>query len=1185
MDTVTSTLQMAMGPGEQRAIHPFFQKELGSTRPVEVSPHEAVNPPPAADVNAFPRNTPSIDAQHAAQHEGAATTAPISDMTQEDASPVIAPNEDLNEGRRKRRKVETKHAAEPENITQSALSSWLGHNAPSQTQPLSSESHPQETGTPQAANSSPENGLSQEEAAQATGPRRKTLKINSNGKLLSSPARNSPPASKKKGGKRGRSRHVESKISVMKYNRNKDMGQLIDDILAGRKIQRPAAEPAPVRPSAVESRPLKPTHPFFVKKPSQKSQISSSGDSTPNTRDSTHQEPSEPTSTPTVEKKRVPGFSIGSSSTFGRRVSKFPELVDPLWPPRDFVHVRDDDALTSNNDVPPLPSSQDQKKSKVAAVRIPDEENSLLVSTKQARKQAERALKSNAKKDPALLRLPNRQVASGLVLQTAMDKQMSWLSSDPLTSFPYPDWSANPAISKLRSALLSSRSAFDRAQYESQLWAHKYAPQTATEVLHAGREVQVLRDWLRLLKITAVDTGKPTKDGTKRANVDKKRKKRRKQTEKLDGFIVSSGDEASEMDNLSGSDDELAGDVTVSKTVVRAGDLAFSLQHGSEKGHLTNAILLSGPSGCGKTAAVYAVAKELDFEVFELNPGTRRSARDMLERVGDMTQNHLVYLLNDNEESSVKGPACDEEGKQNKLIRFFKDPTGKKTKSADSPAQASPKSDAEVKRHREQKQSLILLEEADLLFEEDKQFWTGVHALISQSRRPIVITCNDESLIPIKELSLHAILRLRTLPPELVVDYLLLIAANEGHMLQRQAVEKLHDGTGRDLRRSLMELNFWCQMGVGSEKGGLDWFLPKSPRRADADQSGDQSRVISLNTYEPYMGWYNRDLFLSHSSLDKETEALRNIYHWWGLNVPDAETVAGAHDVELTLAHQWRTASKSSQLDMLTLNADYLEMRSSLDILSSRCSLDMTKDVLDTSTLPLPEGHRSNFVDSWPLLHADLLPEYTSMTEAISTSFGALLGQVFRPHHQGAFEPTHALRLMGKLTEPFRRQQVPPSSVPEFQRIFEAIMRANYTMPQPSSRPALSFENGLSPITEDLAPYVRSIMVFDGRLKEYRDSLSSVLSQEKPGRGEKRMRTTRASRAALEGGDKSSTRKERWFPSDTKYFSVMGTGKPEWQDILYQLGYFHVQPFPDSAGDSSEHVSDDERQGTCSREG
>lgn len=153
------------------------------------------------------------------------------------------------------------------------------------------------------------------------------------------------------------------------------------------------------------------------------------------------------------------------------------------------------------------------------------------------------------------------------------------------------------------------------------------------------------------------------------------------------------------------------------------------------------------------------------------------------------------------------------------------------------------------------------------------------------------------------------------------------------------------------------------------------------------------------------------------------------------------------------------------------------------------------------------------------------------------------------------------------------RRQVFPSRLTEFQKVFEPLTRSNYAMPLMTGRPSPSFENSLSPITEDLAPYIRSIMVFDGRLKHYRDYLSA-LSNHQNRQGEKKQRNTRASRAALEGGNKASVRKERWFPDDTDYFLVQGTGNPEWQTFLFQMGHFHVQPVVQPVVQPSENSSE-----------
>lgn len=57
-------------------------------------------------------------------------------------------------------------------------------------------------------------------------------------------------------------------------------------------------------------------------------------------------------------------------------------------------------------------------------------------------------------------------------------------------------------------------------------------------------------------------------------------------------------------------------------------------------------LLISGPIGCGKTSLVYAIAKEINHKVFELNCSTRRNSK-VINKLKEVTLSHTVSRKED----------------------------------------------------------------------------------------------------------------------------------------------------------------------------------------------------------------------------------------------------------------------------------------------------------------------------------------------------------------------------------------------------------------------------------------------------------------------------------------------------------------------------------------------------------
>ncbi|XP_011147806.2 replication factor C subunit 1 isoform X1 [Harpegnathos saltator] len=115
--------------------------------------------------------------------------------------------------------------------------------------------------------------------------------------------------------------------------------------------------------------------------------------------------------------------------------------------------------------------------------------------------------------------------------------------------------------------------------------------------------------------------------------------------------------------------------------------------------------VLLGPHGSGKSASVYAVAEELGYSVLEVNASSRRTGKRILKELEEATKSHRI--------------------KKNKRKSPFEQATKKNEVSEIS------------------QNSLILLEDIDLIFEEDEGFVSAAYQLASNTKRPIVMTCRN----------------------------------------------------------------------------------------------------------------------------------------------------------------------------------------------------------------------------------------------------------------------------------------------------------------------------------------------------------------------------------------------------------------------------------------------------------
>lgn len=972
-------------------------------------------------------------------------------------------------------------------------------------------------------------------------PPKKMLRLNASGTFSSPISKNDqalePPAENPK--RRGRPRkskeadNPKQTIVVIRYANVALTGPRIDCIMAGEervemeKVSRatPKKQRTPRKPQ-----PPKVTHPFFLGKPKepqpaakQESPRKASAVTPGKLRRQTMSERSPKQTTA----RATQDYVVGSGLLKDRLMLKHAGAKEPSWPSKEYAHVRgldevELDDLRRISQVSPIVGT---RKRKTANIPIQPDESLLQRFAGLLEPDEEGNLRSDGFQEPhPSLTLPRKLLISGRDIAERVVHEISApLTERDVEELANPHGSQvaiHPAISSLYDRLPRSLSAFDEDKGETTSWAHKYAPTNAAEVLQPRREMNILKNWLIKLTITAVE-GSMRIDASAPLKPDSKpKKKRRRKAADMDDFLVSDDDKSHDMDELSEPEDVALSSLGGQKT------LKSIVQVASEGVKSSNTVLLSGPHGCGKTAAAHAVAKELGFKVFEISPCERRSGKDIMDKVGDMTENHLMkhHGADPGETSSAEQASKIDEafqkdldsGRQGKMNAFFmpktapKKPSPKK-KAVQKKAVLESVQKAIRKPPKDQQQSLILLEEVDVLFKDDKDFWSTVFKLIESSKRPFIMTCNDEDLVPLQAMSLHAILRFTPPSVDMATDYMLLLAASEGHLLKRGAVQSLYHSRGCDLRASIAELDFWCQMGIGDPLGGLSWIFQRYPPGSDLDKAGLKLRVVSEGTYVTGMG------VLPNGRLDNEARLLQAQHEF------DVDSV--------DLFNQDGLPSGGTTLRMMSQLADSM---SAADIYTGRYYLQ------DLTQPPMTDKSRSQYIESLQLLQTDEHIDYSDMTAQIriATALAAHSALLNLSSEQLLLKLRSAIQSkerLSKWSKTLRRRDFAcfdAISVPS-----ENVLFATPGLTQSA------FDGPLMPIATDIAPYVRSILQFDLALANQREQLSGLAMD---ARHTKRARTTRAARSALEGGQRASTRREKWFTKDLDSEAVLTTAGHDW---------------------------------------
>ncbi|CAH0398728.1 unnamed protein product [Chilo suppressalis] len=343
-----------------------------------------------------------------------------------------------------------------------------------------------------------------------------------------------------------------------------------------------------------------------------------------------------------------------------------------------------------------------------------------------------------------------------------------------------------------------------------------------------------------------------------------------------------------------------------------------------------NLLILNGPVGSGKTSIVYAVAMELAIKVLEVNASSKRTGKIMLQDLQEATQSHKV--------NRGKGSSQEYSQKSQEAIQVeISAKTKKRGRPKKSLEKLSKKIESVCKNEVSSQplsqdstrtcMSLILIDDADIVFEQDDGFCSAIVQLVHCSKRPVILITTSTTCSHLQRFIQTAkIINTYPLQPRMLGTWLDILCLVENNICSPGMGAHLLNYFHGDIRKTINYLQFYftkvaltnektqarcndLKLNVDDENSGMSW--------SDREVKEENNDILSANSENiDSLTWY---LSYEKKNLLHFEFPIKLFNMWWNLprflNVP----LDDVQVKEITEQKHFKQSKKS--LEMLAISS------------------------------------------------------------------------------------------------------------------------------------------------------------------------------------------------------------------------------------------------------------------------